>query len=79
MVETAKACIHALELAPAERWAGLFVELKLAFCRKYSNGLICSTVHGVDFFQNVVDVAEGRLIWEEEGQYGENFRRMVLK
>jgi len=79
MLECAKACEHILNLAPPWRFPDLFVDLKMWFSKKYSRGLTTSTTHGIDFFRNVVGLAEGTMKWEEEGEYGDNFRKMVLK
>lgn len=77
MLDAAKACSIALSMVPQRMWAELFVELKMAFFRKFARGLICSTTHGLDWFDNIVAACEGRLEWDEKGEYGENFRKMI--
>jgi len=77
MLFTAKACVEVLNLVPSQHFAAEFIRLKEAFFRKYHDGLICSTVHGIDFFTNVVACCEGRLEWDEKGEYGNNFRRLI--
>lgn len=72
-------CIEALaSLAKADPkdWAALFIRLRMEFHRLYSKGRVCSTSHGVDFFENVLDFAAG-VPWEEPGEYGNNFRSIV--
>jgi hypothetical protein len=79
VLDCAKACELILDLAPSWRWADVFVDLKMWFHGRHGRGLISSTSHGIDFFRNIIDVAEGRMKWEEEGQYGDNFRKLVLQ
>ena len=79
MLDCAKAIELFLSVLPADRWAFWFVDLKIWFHRQHGRGLISSTSHGIDFFRNIIDLAEGRLEWDEEGQYGDNFRKLVLK
>ena len=54
----------------------LFVELRLEFARKHSRKLIFSTSHGTDFFQNIIDCLNG-MEWEEKGEFGNNFRKLI--
>lgn len=77
MLETAKGCMAVLEIIPRSKWAEYFVELYLGFYRKFGRGVLISTTHGVDFFHNVVECCEGRMKWKEEGEYGENFRKLI--
>lgn len=77
LVECAKACELVLSVQTGKRWAELFVDLRMWFHREHGRKLICSTSHGIDFFRNVIEVAEGRLVWEEEGEYGDNFRKLI--
>lgn len=78
LVDCAKACELVLSLAPkGHRWAELFVDLKMWFFRKHCRGLICSTSHGTDWFTNIIGLAEGTMEWKEEGEYGNNFRKLV--
>lgn len=60
-------------------WAEKFVELKRDFYNKHQQGIICSTVHGLDWFQNIVDCLNGKT-WdkkEHKGEYEDNFRRLI--
>lgn len=75
MLEFAKVSRQQLRDVPASLWAVLFVELRMQFHRRYGRRLILSTVHGVDFFDNVINCAGGRE-WEEKGEYGNNFRKL---
>lgn len=79
MLECAKACELILNLAPPRRFGDLFVDMKMWFVGKFGRGLTTSTTHGADFFKNVIGLAEGTLEWDEKGEYGDNFRKMVLK
>lgn len=79
MRDTAIACQIALDLMPTKKWAETFVELRMAFFRRFGRGLFASTAHGADYFRNVVEVCEGRLVWEEKGECGNNFREMIAK
>jgi hypothetical protein len=72
MLEFARVARLQLGLVPAHLWALWFVELRMSFARLYSKG-ICSTTHGVDFFDNVL---AGPDAWKEEGEYGDNFRKL---
>lgn len=78
-VDCAKAIVLVLDVAPKWRFGDLFVDLKIWFMRKHGRGLTTSTSHDTAFFQNVIDVAEGRLKWKEEGEYGDNFRKLVAQ
>jgi hypothetical protein len=62
-----------LNVARAEYWAAVFVELRIEFTRLYSRG-ICSTSHGIEFFDNVL---AGPANWKEPGEYGNNFRKLA--
>lgn len=77
MLFFAKSAVVVLSNQPPTTWAALFVQLRIDFFRLFQRGLVTSTVHGLDFFQNVIDVIEGRLVWDEEGEYGENFRKII--
>lgn len=75
--------ITLLERAPASEWAVRFVNYKMQFWRTYCFGLIFSTIHGADFFQNVLNCVDGLLKWEPDkdepvpGEYEENFRKFI--
>ena len=60
-----------------QRWGLFFVEARMDFHRRFCNGFIFSTSHGIDFFTNVIDSFEGRLQWDEKGCYGDNFRKFI--
>ena len=72
-------CIKAnqtLNGASKSDFAPMFIGLKRLFYDKYQNGLVFSTAHGVDFFTNVINCLDGQK-WEEKGEYGNNFRKMI--
>lgn len=77
-----EACIAVLESAAPYEWAASFVRLKMWFWRQYCKGLIFSTIHGPDFFQNVLECLDGKR-WEPDkdepvpGEYEENFRKFI--
>jgi hypothetical protein len=82
MLEAARAASEILALINKNVWAKTFVGLRIAFFRKFGRGLVCSTQHGVDYFDHVVACCEGRLIWSkdvEKGEYGDNFRKMIAE
>lgn len=82
MREDCLSIITVLEQTPPETWAETFVKFKMDFWRKYCMGLIFSTIHGLDFFKNVLACLDGTP-WEpdkdepEKGEYEENFRRFI--
>lgn len=66
-----------LDVIDPEKWAETFVALKMDWFREHADGLICSCEHGLDYFRNIIAAYEGRLVWKEKGEYGDNFRRMT--
>jgi hypothetical protein len=58
-------------------FAVAFVEARMAFARTYTRDYLFSTSHGLEFFQNVLDCASDKLVWKEEGEYGNNFRKFI--
>lgn len=83
MREFCEAVVKELNECPAEKWAEIFVNSKIKFQREYADGLIFSTVHGIDFFKHVLN---GK--WPEydpvtrigeSGEYGNNFRKLLKK
>lgn len=81
MLEAAKRIQHNLDLCGQHKpqdWAELFVTFKMWFHREFSRGLICSTEHGIDYFEHVrIGCEEGTKFWTEKGEYGDNFRKMI--
>lgn len=53
-----------------------YVNLRLQFFRQFNPGYICSTSHGIDFFDNVKNCLAGEE-WTEKGEYGNNFRKLI--
>lgn len=70
--------IETLNNTKGAQWAVEFVEFKMWFHRKYCLGLIFSTIHGCDFFDNVIRCLDGKT-WEPDnkGEYEENFRKFI--
>lgn len=82
MRDAARACALVLSVLPAVQLGVWYVDLKLWFFRKHQRGLICSTQHGTDFFNNIVACCEGRMVWDkdiEKGEYGDNFRKLIAE
>ncbi len=73
MRDYARAAIDVLRVLRGESYAVAFVELRMAFHQHYGHGLICSTSHGIDFFENILAGPEA---WDEEGELGDNFRKL---
>lgn len=68
--------ITLLESSTPSEWAELFIELKLLFYRKHCLGLIFSTVHGIEFFNNIIKCMNGEQ-WTPDGEYEDNFRKFI--
>lgn len=68
--------IKELKNCHKERWAEIFVARRIQFARLWSGGLIFSTSHGADFFDNVVACLDGKE-WDEKGYLGDNFRKLI--
>lgn len=74
-------CHFILELlkeCPSDKWAEIYVNSCMWFWRKYCLGLIFSTIHGADFFDNILKCLDGTL-WlpDNKGEYEENFRKFI--
>ena len=68
-----------LKSCSIDEWAELFVLLKMEFFKKYQRGIICSSAHGTEWFQNILDCLNGKE-WdkkEHKGEYEDNFRKLV--
>jgi hypothetical protein len=75
-----------LNQTPIEKWAEVFVKLRLEFADKCSGGLIFSTVHGAEFFDNVVECYYGEPWFESDEEkkgkkteLGNNFRTLIKR
>ena len=76
--------INKLRICPINNWAEMFVSLKLKFFRLHQQQLVCSTYHGINFFNNLLDGINGK-IWkplddkgnEIKGKYEDNFRKLI--
>ncbi len=62
-------------------YAETFCKLKHDCFKMYHHGLITSTVHGIDFFQNVVDFIDRPKDWllqfDSKSEYEKNFVRIL--
>jgi len=81
MKEFCENVVEELNHCSIEDWAEKYVNFKLKFCREYFKGLIFSTAHGINFFDNVLG---GK--WPEfdpvtkvgeSGELGDNFRKLL--
>src|SRR5208283_480743 len=82
MRDAARACVMALSMTRGRLWAETFMELRLSFFRKFQRRLVVSTIHGIDFFSNVIACCEVRIVWDkdtEKGEYGDNFRELITE
>jgi len=70
----AQAAIDVLRVLRGENFAIAFVELRMQFHRRYSKGFICSTSHGIAFFEHVL---AGANAWTEKGDLEDNFRKIL--
>ena len=52
MLAAAKIIRFRLHRTDPARWAEAFVAYRMWFCVHFSRGAICSTAHGVDYFDN---------------------------
>ena len=79
-----EACIQILEDCLPKEWAETFVRLKMRFYREHCMPLLFSTIHGADFFENIIKCLDG-MKWEpdkdepEPGEYEENFRKFIKR
>lgn len=64
------------ELKDPKTFAKTYVNLRLQFFRQFNPGFICSTSHGIDYFDNLKACLAGKE-WNEKGEYGDNFRKLI--
>jgi hypothetical protein len=72
--------IAKLNSVSTAEWANTFVELRMEFHRKFSRGIITSTWHGTDFFNNVLFCLNGgdvNDLKEPVGEYRTNFKKII--
>ena len=60
-----------------DKWAEMYVNLRIDFFNKHCHGLVSSTAHGVNFFENIVMCFQDAELWTEKGVYGDNFRKLM--
>lgn len=65
-----------LKEAKKEWWAAVFVKLRMDLQAQYLRGLVLSTSHGVNIFENILAGLNG-VQWEEKGELGNNFRLLI--
>jgi hypothetical protein len=73
-------CEHAIFILAYSRgkvWADEFVRLRMDFHRQHGRGLILSTWHGLDFFDNVLNCLNGGECDEPKGEYRNNFLKLI--
>lgn len=67
-----------LNNCPPADYGRLFVELRINFARKHHIIYdVVSTVHGADFFENIIRTAALGEEWKENGEYGKNFKYLT--
>ncbi len=69
-----------LALLMGRAWACRWVDARMEFHRLFMGKLIVSTVHGADFFDNVMNCLTGKMIWDTKiykGEYEDNFREFL--
>ncbi len=74
-----KFCLNAVEILKSvtdKEFAIAFIGLRMDFHRKHGHKLIVSTLHGIDLFDNILSCLAGG-DWVEEGEYGDNFRKLI--
>ncbi len=74
-------CIQAcddLYECPANQWAALFVERRMALQQLFLKGRVLSTTHGTEVFKTILDGLAGG-DWDEKGEYGNNFRALITE
>jgi len=69
--------IRILAATSGRAWAEEFVRLRMEFHRLHARGLIVSTWHGTDFFENVLKGLAGIDIGEPKGDYRNNFIKLI--
>lgn len=65
-----------LNASVGDDWAKCFIQNRLALQTLYLKGLVLSTAHGADIFDNILNCLNGAE-WEEKGEYGNNFRKFI--
>lgn len=54
LLEFAKETVKEMESISSSDFASYFVNRKSEYFKKYSNGLVSSSSHGISFFENVI-------------------------
>lgn len=75
---TCESNIEVLRVLKKEHWGPGFVNLRIDFARHWCDGLIFSTIHGTNFFENILACLDGKP-WDEKGEYGQNFRELIRR
>lgn len=78
-IRTAKLMLAECE---SSLWASLWVDLRMNFARKYTNGYLFSTKFGIDFFQEVEFFLLGEKFLEPQkgeslSEYDKNFNKWL--
>ena len=70
--------LSTLAFSRGKKWADEYVKLRMEFHRRHGHGLIMSTWHGLDFFDNLLKAIETNEICDEpKGEYRNNFLKLV--
>lgn len=77
MREYIEDAIIILRLINGKQWASEYVRLRMEFHRLHGHGLIQSTWHGVDFFDNVLKELNGEDVGEPKGEFRNNFKKLI--
>ena len=83
-LEYLKQAIVTLENTQGRKWAEVWVEFRMDFHRKYTNGLIFSTKLGTEFFTDTKRFLENDDLLKPEkgevlGDYDKNYNQWLIK
>lgn len=80
-LEFCKETLDLLENCGSAEFAPLYVKRRNEAFQMFHNGLICSTSHGINYFNNVVNFIENPDGYKEtvsgKSEYEENFRNVL--
>lgn len=79
LLKFAKHIQNILDTCESKDFAKIFVEAKSESFRKYHNGMIISTAHGVNFFKNVIQFWDNPELYcnKPEQTYEYNFVKII--
>lgn len=82
MLDFSRNAIGELNQLTGKNFARRFISLKSEFYHKFQRGLITSTIHGADFFSNIIryyGCPEKWIEGDEKSIYAENFREIIRR